>query len=677
MDKIDLKSDAAFTFILDEIDAVIYVIDVETHKILYANKHCIKDFGNIVGKICYSVLEKNRNIPCEDCDLSNNSYPKALSSTYKWEHFNTFNNKHYIFSTKIIELKNRKVKIQAGINISKQKYLERQVADQNAKSLKILEALSQSTIEGLIILDENKKCIKANAIAPELLGYTEAEMINKSIFEFIAPESIVDVKKFVNNEDQLPYETMLLRKDATTFPALVRGKNIQLADKKIRVSAIMDITKMKEKEKEISKLAYYDPLTSLPNRALLQDRANRLISKISRNKNYAALMFVDLDNFKNINDTKGHMVGDLILKEYANNLSKTMRKYDTLARFGGDEFVVLIDTHCIEKYLAIQSIKAIASNILRRISRPLTLEKTEYQLSASIGITVFNDVTTLDELMKQADSAMYYSKNKGKNNYSFFDPELQKEIERKTSISEKLRKAINKQEIKIHYQKQLNQDKEVVGVEALLRWTDKTFGYISPIEFIAIAEESSLIFELGAYVIEESIKLISRWEQDEIKNNWRISVNISIKQFDNDDFIEEIENNINKYNINPNKLRLEFTESLLLKDTDKVLEKINYLRALGLTFSIDDFGTGYSSLSYLKKLPIDELKIDKSFIDDLLIDENDEAIVLTILSLGSKFGFTVIAEGVETKETYEKLLSLGCKYFQGYYFAKPCAEKEL
>ncbi|WP_321532345.1 EAL domain-containing protein [uncultured Desulfuromonas sp.] len=677
MDKIDLKSDAAFTFILDEIDAVIYVIDVETHKILYANKHCIKDFGNIVGKICYSVLEKNRNIPCEDCDLSNNSYPKALSSTYKWEHFNTSNNKHYIFSTKIIELKNRKVKIQAGINISKQKYLERQVADQNAKSLKILEALSQSTIEGLIILDENKKCIKANAIAPELLGYTEAEMINKSIFEFIAPESIVDVKKFVNNEDQLPYETMLLRKDATTFPALVRGKNIQLADKKIRVSAIMDITKMKEKEKEISKLAYYDPLTSLPNRALLQDRANRLISKISRNKNYAALMFVDLDNFKNINDTKGHMVGDLILKEYANNLSKTMRKYDTLARFGGDEFVVLIDTHCIEKDLAIKSIKAIASNILRRISRPLTLEKNEYQLSASIGITIFNDVTTLDELMKQADSAMYYSKNKGKNNYSFFDPELQKEIERKTSISEKLRKAINKQEIKIHYQKQLNQDKEVVGVEALLRWTDKTFGYISPIEFIAIAEESSLIFELGAYVIEESIKLISRWEQDEIKNNWRISVNISIKQFDNDDFIEKIESNINKYNINPNKLRLEFTESLLLKDTDKVLEKINYLRALGLTFSIDDFGTGYSSLSYLKKLPIDELKIDKSFIDDLLIDENDEAIVLTILSLGSKFGFTIIAEGVETKETYEKLLSLGCNYFQGYYFAKPCAEKEL
>lgn len=439
----------------------------------------------------------------------------------------------------------------------------------------------------------------------------------------------------------------------------------------------MDITDIKEKEKEILKLAYYDSLTSLPNRTLFQNRADQLINKVSRNKNYAALMFIDLDNFKNINDMKGHIVGDLILIEYAKKLSKTMRKYDTLARFGGDEFIVLIDTQHIENNLALQSIKTVANNILKHISQPITLDTTEYQLTASIGIAIFNHNITIDELMKQADSAMYHSKDKGKNNFSFFDPNLQKTIERKLSITEKLHKAIKDHKIKVHYQKQFNQNKKVIGVEALLRWTDETFGYISPVEFIAIAEKSDLILQLGNYVMEESIKLLSSWEKDKIKKEWRISVNISIKQFERENFVKNIEDNIEKYKITPNKLRLELTESLLFKNTDIALEKIHYLKSLGLTLSIDDFGTGYSSLSYLKKLPIDELKIDKSFIDELLTDQNDEAIVLVILSLGKKFDFEVIAEGVETKEIYEKLLTLGCQYYQGYYFAKPSSQKEL
>ncbi len=257
--------------------------------------------------------------------------------------------------------------------------------------------------------------------------------------------------------------------------------------------------------------------------------------------------------------------------------SKTIRKYDTVARFGGDEFVVLIDTQHVDKNSAVKSIRTVANNILRRISQPLTIKNVEYQLTASIGISIFNDNITFDELMKRADSAMYHSKDKGKNSFSFFDPKLQKEIERKTIIAEKLRGAIKNNKIKIHYQKQLNQNQKVVGVEALLRWTDKTLGYVSPVEFIAIAEESDLILKLGNYVIEESIKLISSWEKDKIKKDWKISINISIKQFEKDNFAKIIEKHIYQYNIVPNKLPLEFTESLLFKKyRKKLFKKINY-----------------------------------------------------------------------------------------------------
>jgi len=676
-DLINLKSQEALQFIVDGIDAIIYIIDIENYEILYANKHCLEQFGSIIGKTCYSALQKDRKQPCDYCDLLDNKYPKEVGSTYKWEHHNTLNNKHYIFSDKITLINDRKVKVQIGINITKQKELETKILEQKTKNIETFEALSNSTIEGLIIYDENKKCISTNSVAPELFGYEAQEMIGKSAFEFIAYESVNHIKNVINNQNQEPYEAIMLRKDGSKFPAILRGRDIQLEGKNIRVSAVMDITKIKEKEEEILQLAYFDSLTTLPNRTLLEDRASRLINKNNRNKNYGALMFIDLDNFKNINDTKGHIVGDKILVECAKNLSKTIRKYDTVARFGGDEFVVLIDTQHVDKNSAVKSIRTVANNILRRISQPLTIKNVEYQLTASIGISIFNDNITFDELMKRADSAMYHSKDKGKNSFSFFDPKLQKEIERKTIIAEKLRGAIKNNKIKIHYQKQLNQNQKVVGVEALLRWTDKTLGYVSPVEFIAIAEESDLILKLGNYVIEESIKLISSWEKDKIKKDWKISINISIKQFEKDNFAKIIEKHIYQYNIVPNKLRLEFTESLLLKNTEKTLEKINYLKKLGLTFSIDDFGTGYSSLSYLKKLPIDELKIDKSFIDDILTDENDETIVLAILEIGNKFGFEVIAEGVETKEMYEKLLTLGCKYFQGYYFAKPIPEKEL
>ena len=301
------------------------------------------------------------------------------------------------------------------------------------------------------------------------------------------------------------------------------------------------------------------------------------------------------------------------------------------------------------------------------------------RLTASIGIILFQENDDLDELMKYADTAMYNSKEKGRNRFSYFDPKLQKIIEEKAYMIEKLSKAIEKNELVLHYQKQIitkNNESSIIGVEALIRWKQGN-KFIPPNSFIEIAEETGLIIPIGKWILIEAISQIKQWEKDEEKKDWRVSINISPKQFERNNFVDLLASLIKEYNINPNKLRLELTENLLITNIDETLEKIKELFDLGVTLSIDDFGTGYSSLAYLKKLPIHELKIDQSFIKDILIDTNDFSIVETILSIGGKFNLEVIAEGVETKEQHEMLVSMGCSYFQGYFFAKPIVFSDL
>jgi diguanylate cyclase len=654
--------------IIDSIDALIYVIDAESYEILYANQKCLDEFGKILGQKCFSVLQNTQEKPCEGCPLS---HPNIPETTYKWEHTNTKNNKTYLFSDRFIQLENRLIKMQIGIDITTQKILESKMEQQQQQMFKTFETFTNSTIEALIIQDENKKCFKVNKVAPKLFGYETEEMIGISIFDFISKESLTHVKKVIQNADQAPYEAIMKKKDGSTFPALVRGKDFTLNDKPIRVSAILDITHIKAKEEIISQLAYYDPLTSLPNRILLSDRVNQLLLKNQRTKHIGALMFIDLDHFKIINDTRGHIAGDQILVECAKRLQNVIRSYDTISRFGGDEFILLIDTRRKDRATAINDISIIANKILGTFEEPFYIDTHSFQLGASIGISLFQDDITFEDALKQADSAMYHSKDSGRNRFNLFDPKLQKKIERKALILETLRTAIQNQEVEIYYQKQVNHKQNIVGVEALARWYDKTLGFISPVEFIPIAEESGLIVTFGNYLIEESAKLLSKWSFDKEKKNWRLSINISLKQFEQDNFEYFIEKTIKKYNLEKNKLRIEITESILLKNAEKALEKINFLKQLGISISIDDFGTGYSSLSYLKKLSVDELKIDKSFVEDILVDENDETIILAIMEIANKFGFDVIAEGVETEEIYKKLKTLGCTFFQGYYFAKP------
>lgn len=664
--------------IVNSTGALVYVIDLNTYEILYANNRCIEEFGNVTGQTCYKVLQYKQSEPCRFCPLhlsreETTSYP--IGTTFEWENQNSLNHRHYMFVDRIIEWKDGcKAKVQIGIDITHQKKLESEVLKEQINAVSTFEMLIDSTLEGLIIYDEDKRCIRVNGVAPTLLGYSADEMIGIHALDFIAPSSHDLVKKVILNRNQEPYEAQMLRKDGTTFPAILRGKDIVLADKKIRVSAVLDITEMKNKEQEIIQLAHYDSLTKLPNRLFLKELLNQILKQISRTAKYAALLFIDLDHFKVINDTQGHDIGDAVLIETAQRIKNILRQMDVLARLGGDEFVVAIELDEENHSIALEKITSLSKKILTEIEKPYIHNHLEFNITTSIGIIIFNDTSySIEELMKFADSAMYNAKENGRNNYHFFDPQLQQMLELKTLLLGRLRKAIEQQHFILYYQPQIffRNNQQIIGVEALIRWNDPEYGMISPGNFIPLAEESGLIVPLGEWIIHEAMRQIKCWENDKEKKMWRISVNVSYKQFEKDSFINMLISKMNAFNINPSKLRLELTESLLFKNTSTALEKLEKIKSLGFALSIDDFGTGYSSLSYLKQLPINELKIDQSFIRDLSNDPNDFIIVETILSIGRKFNLEVIAEGVETQEQFDMLLSMGCTLFQGYFFGKP------
>jgi len=665
-------------FIINEIDALISVVDINTNKVLYYNKKYLEEFGTIVSDKCSHMLHKGIDIIRNDINKDQNKQILKEGLCCQWEEINTLNEKTYFFNEKIVKDKfNRLVKLQFGIDNTSQKESEKELCKEREKTYQIFETLFNSTLEALIIQDEQHRCIRINKRTSELLGYSVSDIVGRNAFNFISGSSVEKVTRKIEENCEQPYEAIMIKKSKEPFPALLRGKTIEIDGKKIRVSSIVDMSEIKNTEKEIYKLAYYDSLCSLPNNALLKEKTQLIIHKHMEHKSYSAMLFINLDHFKTINDSKGHEIGDKILIECSKRLKSIIRDYDILARFGGDEFTLIIDTQKDTIENANDSAKVVAKKILETIKDPIYIDNNQFQLSASIGITIFNEHIAYGELLRRTVVAMHSAKEKGRDNFSFYDPILQKKLERKSILLEKLRDAINFNKIKIFYQKQVGVDEKVVGVEALARWEDEELGNISPVEFIPIAEESGLIIKYGMYLTAEVAKVLKEWEKDEVKKDWRISINVSLSQFERDDFEYCIKDIITDYRINPSLIRLEITESLLLKNANKAVKKIDYLKELGVTISIDDFGTGYSSLSYLKKLSIDELKIDKSFVDDIVTNESDEILVTAILSIGRKFGFDVIAEGVETKDMYEKLLSLGCKYFQGYLFSKPIEKEKL
>jgi diguanylate cyclase (GGDEF)-like protein len=437
------------------------------------------------------------------------------------------------------------------------------------------------------------------------------------------------------------------------------------------VATFTDITTSKLAADEIKNLAFYDPLTHLPNRRLLLDRLEHALSSSNREERDGALLFLDLDHFKILNDTLGHGIGDLLLKQVADRLTACVRENDTVARLGGDEFVVMLENLSNNLYEAALQAKSIGEKILISISQTYQLGSHEYRNSISIGIALFSQIQSGDELLKHADIAMYQAKKGGRNTLRFFDPQMQINIFARAALESDLRKALNFHQFQLYFQVQVGHLNKPFGAEVLLRWLHPERGLVSPAEFISLAEETGLIIPIGKWVLETACAQLKAWQHDKLTNKLTLSVNISAKQFRQADFIEHVKSLIQHYGISPGNLKLELTESILLDNIEATIATMNTLGTLGLKFSLDDFGTGYSSLQYLKRLPLYQLKIDQSFVRDIATDGYDEAIVRTIIAMAKSLNLNVIAEGVETEEQKQFLISNGCTNYQGYLFSKP------
>lgn len=428
-----------------------------------------------------------------------------------------------------------------------------------------------------------------------------------------------------------------------------------------------------EDQEKIFKLAFFDPLTSLPNRRLLQDRLKLVTEQSDRTRQYSAILFIDIDHFKFLNDSRGHHIGDQLLALVAERIRNTIRSTDIAARLGGDEFVVIFDNLGINAEQAAQEAGKRAEELHQLINLPYTLQDTVHHCTISIGVNLFcGTQISIDDLLRHADLAMYKAKDSGRNSIRFFDPLMQSQMELRSSIENDLRSALESDDQLVpYYQIQVNHRGTAIGAELLLRWQHPEKGMISPADFIPIAEQTGLIIPVGRKVLHMACKQLALWKSNTDFNQLKLAVNVSPIQFNQKDFIQDVLAVISKFAIDPQQLILELTEGSLLQNMDASIEKMQILKSRNIGFAMDDFGIGYSSLSYLKKLPLNQLKIDQSFVRDISIDPNDRAIVRTIIAMAKSMELDVLAEGVETLEQKQYLLENGCEKFQGYYFARP------
>ncbi len=439
-----------------------------------------------------------------------------------------------------------------------------------------------------------------------------------------------------------------------------------------------DVTDRKEAEAEIERLAFYDALCNLPNRRLLVKRLAQALAASHRSGQHGALLFIDLDNFKDLNDTLGHAMGDALLRIVAQRLTACMREGDTVARFGGDEFVVMIENLSDSLAESTPLADATARKIMATLNQPYDLEGTQHHSTPSLGVTVFNGHRqSVDELLKRADMAMYQAKAAGRNVVRFFDPEMQAAVAARSALEADLRRGLQREELRLYYQPIVDIASRLTGVEALLRWQHPRRGLVPPVEFIPLAERTGLILPLGQWVLESACRQLALWAAVPETAPLKISVNVSARQFRQPEFVAQVLGVLQRTGASPHRLKIELTESMLLNDVEDVIDKMTQLQARGVGFSLDDFGTGYSSLSYLKRLPLDQLKIDKSFVRDVLTDPNDAAIARTILTLAHSLDLTVVAEGVENEGQRDFLARNGCREFQGYLFGKPVPVAQL
>ncbi len=476
-----------------------------------------------------------------------------------------------------------------------------------------------------------------------------------------------DFPNTVINQDS---ESEILKDYSVVLIRKLEEKTLQLEEANKILQ--LDIARHKEAEDKIQHLAYYDLLTNLPNRRLLIDRLEHSLAVNARHKNHGAILFIDLDHFKTLNDTKGHSIGDLLLVEVAKRLQSCAREGDTLARLGGDEFVVILEDLNEDAAQAAVQVEALCSKIINAVNQPYHLDNYLYHSSASIGICMFsNQQITVDELLKRADIAMYQAKSAGRNTLSFYDPAMQATLQARAALEFDLRLAIEENQFKLYYQMQVDYAGKVHGAEVLIRWQHPIKGLVPPLQFIPLAEETGLILPIGLWVLNTACAQIKAWENDPIASHLQIAVNVSASQFHDPDFVKHVSDMLENYAIQSDRLKLELTESLVLNNVEEAIVKMQSLRELGVRFSLDDFGTGFSSLYCLTKLPLDQLKIDQTFVRNICVNNRDAVVVQTIIGMANNLGIEVIAEGVELEEQRAFLKQHDCNFYQGYLFSKP------
>jgi diguanylate cyclase (GGDEF)-like protein/PAS domain S-box-containing protein len=476
--------------------------------------------------------------------------------------------------------------------------------------------------------------------------------------------------------DGTPYELELVavQPDGEQRPCLVKGfPERDASGRVVRLAGLLqDITERKRAESEINSLAFYDSLTGLQNRRLLMDRLYQAVASSTRHEHYGALLFIDLDNFKTVNDTLGHDIGDLLLQEVAQRLISCLRGLDNIGRLGGDEFVVMLENLSSDVTEAATEVELIAEKILALLNQPYQLKNKPLHITPSIGVTLFaNYQDSTERLLKQADLAMYQAKAAGRNTIRFFDQAMQTIVMQRAALERDLREALVQERFVLYFQPQVNHDGSLTGAEVLVRWQDLSRGLVTPGEFIPMAEDTGLILPLGRWVLKTACTQLAHWSARPETAHLTLSVNVSSRELIFPGFVEEVLVLLKETAANPHRLKLELTESLLVNDVEDVIAKMLALQAHGVGFSLDDFGTGYSSLSYLKRLPLEQLKIDQSFVRDILSDPGDAAIARMVVALAQNLGLAVIAEGVETLEQHAYLYEIGCRAFQGYLFGRP------
>lgn len=549
---------------------------------------------------------------------------------------------------------------------------------------RIAASVFEST-EGMMITDAKQVVLRVNKAFTDITGYTTDDVVGKNPHMLCSAEEEAGIYAQMWRSIELcgawQGEVWNRRKNGEVYPARLTVTAIKNAQQVVShyVATLSDVTARKAADEQIMNLAFYDPLTHLPNRRLLMHRLAVALPASLGHQRKGALLFIDLDGFKTINDTLGHLQGDLLLEQVAARLTSCVRDGDTVARLGGDEFVVMLEQLSEEVSTAANEAEATAEKILATLDHLYPMSPAPCRITCSIGITLFgvDPHETLGEPMKRADLAMYQAKAGGRNTLRFFDPQMQTIVTTRLALENGLREAINQRELRLHYQPQIEGAGRLVGVEALVRWQRPLHGLVLPAEFIAMSEETGLILSLGHWVLQTACAQLASWAQRVEMSHLTMSVNVSASQMHQSDFVQEVLGVLERTGANPRRLKLELTESVMVSQIEDVIAKMGELEKDGVRFSLDDFGTGYSSLAYLKRMPLEQLKIDQGFVRDILTNPNDAAISKMVIVLAESIGLTVIAEGVETTGQRDFLASQGCHAYQGFLSSRPLPLEEF